>query len=122
MPASDRRDGRIGELGGLRVVPVDGRPQRGTQVRRHRRARRDDHVVGARVQQPAARGDPGVEQPGRLECGLQAGPVRLAHPLVEVDRPPQRRAGAAVPHAGRAGVRDRRRIVLAALEALALLD
>ena len=76
------------------------------------------HVLGAGRKQLAVWAHPCVEDPRRLQGGLDPGPLLLRHAGTEVDEQPQRRAGALLPGGGIARMRHRRRLVLAGLQPL----
>ncbi len=106
----------VGVDSGLQQVGETARARRWARARWEDRARcgQQDAVQVLGVQDPAVRGDPGVEQPGRFQRRFQPGPFCAGQwwpprgVVPDVDDPPQRCTGPA--EAGRIvpGVRDRR--------------
>ena len=79
------------------VVTVDRGLEHVVQARAARwilRVGREQHVMGAGREQLAGGAHPRVEDPGRLQGGLDPGPLGLRHAGAEVDQQPQRRSGA----------------------------
>ena len=99
----DRRQ-QVGDHPGRDVVLVVGHEHRGEGVTgghgtivgvRGARRRHEEGVAGVVGQRPVG-SHPGVEQPGGLECGLDAGGGGRVAAVGEPHQPPQRGAGAPV--------------------------
>jgi hypothetical protein len=73
----------------------------------------ENDIVRAWIDHGAFRQDPGIQQAGRFECGLQPRAGVRRNMRREVDELPERRAGKLASHRRIAGVRNRRSTVLA---------
>lgn len=109
--------------GAPHVRGVDRRAQRAVEAGPAEQPDRvEQHVVAVRRDCGAVRPYPGVEEPRRLQRGLQPRPVGVGDVRAEVDEPPQRGAEGPVAHVGRTRVRRRRATLAARFESGQLLD